>query len=126
MMDEDDSPPQIGRERAMTTTQVPVSIPQDVVDFIAGLGIRDVFDEIVAKTSEMFPDARQIECEIDPGIEDESDAGVVIGVALPESGPTYPTPHMRWADWAVHRFPGRVLYYITMIHWYEPGTNAGT
>lgn len=77
----------------MTSTRVSVTTPQEVKDYVTGLGLRAEFDEILTKIPEIVPELLRIECEFDPGVEDESDPLVGIWVALPDHGPGYPTPH---------------------------------
>jgi hypothetical protein len=110
----------------MTTLQIRMTISPEVNDYVEDLGLRAELEEILAKIPEMFPNLIRIECEFDPGIEDESDPVVAIWVALPDQGPNYPTPRMRFSEWEISRFPGQVLQHFSVLFWHEAVENART
>jgi hypothetical protein len=110
----------------MSTSSVPLAIAPETLDYVVGLRLQTEFEEILAKIPEMFPDLLRIECNLDPGIEDESEPVVGIWVALPDRGRTYPTPHSRFSKWEITRFPGQVLQYFSVLFWHEAVENART
>lgn len=108
----------------MTLTQVRTTIPREVGDHVASPGVRTEFKEILSQVPKMFPDLLRIECEFDPGIEDESEPVVGIWVALPDLRPSYPTPHMRFSEWEIKRFPSQILQHFSVLFWHEAVENA--
>jgi hypothetical protein len=108
----------------MATMQIPVTIPQDVTDYVATLGLQAEFEEILDSIPEHYPDPSKIICEFDPGNPDEEDPSVIISPFLEDKGPIFPTPQMNWTQWAIHRFAGRVLYHFAIVEYYEDRGNA--
>jgi len=103
----------------MIAIEIPVTIPQDVNDFVASLGQHEIFAAILEGLPEVFPKLLRIECELDYGVEEDSDTTVVCLVSLPDEGPSDPTPLMRWSKWALQRFSGRELYSFVVLAAYE-------
>jgi hypothetical protein len=103
----------------MIAAQLSVTISQEVTDHIARLQIDTAFHDILDHLPSLYPDASKIECELDPGIEDESDPVVVFLVTVPDQGPSFPTPFMTWSNWASTRYSGRVLYHFTVLFAHE-------
>jgi hypothetical protein len=109
----------------MATMQIPVTIPQEVTDYVASLGLQAEFEEILDSLPEHYPNPSKIICEFDAGNPEEEDPSVIISPYLEDKGPTFPTPHMNWSRWAVQRFPGRDLYHFSIVEYYEERGNAG-
>ena len=85
----------------MTTMQIPVTIPQEVNDFVASRGLQAVFEAILDSIPQHYLDPSQIVCEFDPGNPEEEDPTIIISPLLEDKGPVFPTPHMNWSRWAV-------------------------
>jgi hypothetical protein len=99
----------------MSISQVPVTIPTEVSDYVDQLGLRAQFDEIVDKIPEILPEALSIACEFDAGVPDEEDPRIILNVDTPDEGLSNPTPHMRWMNWAAKRFPAKVLMNFVVV-----------
>ncbi len=101
-------------------------MPAEVTDFVAGLGFQAEFQGILDGIPEVFPEALGVQCQFDPGVPDEEDPTVVTTVRVEDRGPTDPTPHMLWDDWALARYPGRVLYHFPVIVAHVRTAHAGS
>src|SRR5438067_1410648 len=104
----------------MTTTQIPVLIPREVINHVAEIGMQAVFSDILDNLPAVFPDATKVECELDPGIEDDCDPMVIFLITIPDKAPSNPTPFIKWSNWALNRHTGRELYHFTVLFVHEP------
>jgi len=108
----------------MLVSQTPVEITVEAADYLQALGLQAELDEVIEKLPEVFPELLRIECEYDPGIEDESDPTFVINTWLAADGPTDPTPLSRWLPWMLERFPSEVWRHLCVVHWHEVPDHA--
>ena len=105
----------------MTATTPKPIVPPEVTAFVAGLRLESVFQGLLTGIPEVFPEAMGIECEVDPGLEDEGvDPIVVMNVALPHTESIEPTPMSRWIEWVLPRYLGRDLYHFTPNFYHLP------
>lgn len=107
------------RREQMAIGHVQLVVPDEVKDFVTDQGIESTFQDLLDHLPDVFPEASRVECEFDPGIEDESDPVVIFGIYLPPRGPSDSDPFMKWSAWALSRHSGRELYHFTVLFSHE-------